>query len=396
VRVAFFGELGSGNTGNDGSFEAVLDWVRRGAPEAQPFAICTGPADVAARFGIPAHPREPQWLGDPLIPVPGVLVKVVRRFGTPFWLYRRLQGTDWVIVPGAGVLESAFYRPWMLPLALYMLTQCARATGTRVALVNIGVDRAKSRSTRWLAAQVARNADYLTLRDRASLAALRALHVGASPDQVYPDLAFNLESPPQQTPRPRSVAVGLMSFFEWRGTDAERVAYEASMVSLVEWLLQEGYSVRLLTGDSGDDPYLKGVLDAVRARHPDLDPDRLVGEPARDLHQLANQISEVEVVVAARFHNVIISLKLGKPILALTYAPKVQSALELFGLSRFSHPIAALDLPRLEEQFNEMYRRRAEIGEGLRGKVAEVEAEARAQGERFVSDFLLSPPPPGP
>jgi polysaccharide pyruvyl transferase WcaK-like protein len=187
-----------------------------------------------------------------------------------------------------------------------------------------------------------------------------------------------------------------MSFFEWRGSNAERVAYEASMVSLVEWLLQEDYTVRLLTGDSGDDPYLEGVLQAVRARHPDLDPDRLVGASARDLHQLANQIGEVEVVVAARFHNIITSLKLTKPILALTYAPKALSALELFGLSSFSHPIAALDLPRLEEQFNEMYRRRAEIGDSLRGKVAEVEAEARAQGERFVSDFLLSPPPTRP
>jgi polysaccharide pyruvyl transferase WcaK-like protein len=325
--------------------------------------------------------------------VPDVLVKVVRRCGTPLWLFRRLQDTDWVIVPGAGVLESAFYRPWMLPLALYTLTLCARARGTRVALINIGVDRAKSRWTRWLAAHVVRKADYLTLRDQASLAALRALHVDASPDQVYPDLAFNLVSPPQQRPRPRSVGVGLMSFFEWRGTKAELVAYEAAMVSLVEWLLEEDYAVRLLTGDSGDAPYLERVLEVVRARHPELDPDRLVGEPARDLHQLMSQIGEVEVVIAARFHNVISSLKLAKPILVLAYAPKAHSALELFGLSSLWHPMAALDLPRLEEQFNEMYRRRADIGDGLRGKVAEVEAQARAQGERFVSDFLLSPPP---
>jgi polysaccharide pyruvyl transferase WcaK-like protein len=396
LRVAFYGELGSGNTGNDGSFEAALNWVRNGIPDAQVFAICSGPDEVMARFGIPAEPREPPWPGFSRFRALDVVTKVRRKIQAPFWLSKRLRDTDWVIVPGAGVLESSWYRPWMMPLALYSLTLSARVNGTRVALINVGIDRPRSPWARWLVARVARKADYLTLRDRNSLSALRALHVDASSEQVYPDLAFGLVSPPEQNPRPRLIGVGLINFFDWRGSNAQRATnrarYEASMILFVEWLLEAGYLVRLLTGDKDDHAYLERILGTLRARHPDLDSNRLVGEPARDLHQLMTQISEVEVVVAPRFHNIVISLKLAKPILALSYAPKALGALDPFGLSSFCHPIDAINLSRLKDQFNELYQRRAEIRNDLRRRVPEVEAQIQAQGEWFVAELARSSP----
>lgn len=397
LRVAFFGELGSGNTGNDGSFEVALDWVRRGAPDAHVFAICTAPDAVTARFGIPAEPRQPPQAGSSRFRALRILARIRHKVRTPFWLFQLLRGTDWVIVPGAGVLESSWYRPWMLPFDLYTLTLSAWAGGTRVALINVGVDRARSRLTRWLVARVARRADYLTLRDRNSLTAARLLHVDASLDQVHPDLAFGLVPPPPQTPRCRTVGVGLINFFDWRGSSEARATngarYEAAMVSFIEWLLEEGYTVRLLTGDIWDDPYLERVLQTLRGRHPDVGTDRLVGEPARDLHQLMSQMGDVEVVVAGRFHNIIMSLKLAKPVLALSYAPKALGALEWFGLSRFAHRIDAIDLPTLQDQFNELYQRRAEIRDHLGRKVHEAEAEIKTQREGFVAGYLLAPRP---
>ena len=398
LRVAFFGELGSGNTGNDGSFEVVLEWVRRNVPDAELFAICRGPEELSERFGIHSVPMQAPLKADSRFAGVRVLRQIGRKTRDPAWIFGLLRDTDWVIVSGAGVLESTWARPWMLPYALYGLTLCARGRGTRVALINVGADRARNPFTRWLVAQVARRADYLTLRDHHSVTALRSLDVRVSPEQVRPDLAFALTPPPERAARHPCVGVGLINYFDWRGTAGKRASnratYERIMISFIGWLLEDGYSVRLLTGDIWDDPCLERVLGIVRSRHPDLGRDRLIGEPARDLHELMKQMRDVEVVVGARYHNVITALRLGKPILALSYAPKTKQAMEMFGLGPFGHRLDAIDLPTLKEQFCQLYSQRAAISQELRTKLTEVEARLQVQQEEFVADFLLSPSRP--
>ncbi len=51
-----FGLLGSGNTGNDGSLESMLAYLKAAYPDAIIDAMCTGPEGVRARFGINAVP----------------------------------------------------------------------------------------------------------------------------------------------------------------------------------------------------------------------------------------------------------------------------------------------------------------------------------------------------
>jgi polysaccharide pyruvyl transferase WcaK-like protein len=397
-RVAFFGEIGSGNTGNDGSFEVALNWVHGSVPDAEVFSICLGPEQLTARFGIPAKSMFADGRGYSRSPIVRALRRLSRQARNPIWVSRLLRDTDWVIVPGAGVLESTWHRPWMLPYSLCSLSLAARVRGARLALLNVGADRAQNGFSRWLVAQAARRADYLTVRDQHSAAVLRRLHVKVSADRVFPDLAFGLNPPAEQPPRSRWVGVGLINYFDWRGTPAERVtnrtAYEESMVSLVEWLLAEGYGVRLLTGDVWDEPCLTRVLAALRTRHPWVGPDHLVGDPARDLHDLMRQMGEVEVVIAARYHNIITALRLAKPIIALSYAPKATQAMETFGLSAFAHRIDAIDLPRLKDQFLDLYGHRADIGRRLRSTLIEVEAHLQAEREEFVDEFLLRPSPP--
>ncbi len=392
--MAFFGELGSGNTGNDGSFEATLNWVRRAAPDAEIFAICTGPEQVSARFGIPAMPMHPPAKPNASPRLLRRLQQITRKARTPIWTFRLLRDTDSVIVPGAGVLESTWHRPWMMPYNLYALTLSARARHTPVALVNVGADRPRSRPSRWLVSRVARRATYITVRDEQSATDLRAMRVDISREQVRPDLAFALSPPPEAPPRRRCVGVGLINYFDWRGGPDEqasnRSTYEAAMVSLLEWLLVEGYAVRLLTGDRWDDDYLQRAIGAVRMRHPDVGPDRLFGEPAHDLHELMTQMREVEVVIGARYHNIVSALRLAKPVLALSYAPKTIEVMRRFGLSRYTHPIDAIDPATLREQFQHLYSNRAEIGCRLGATLAEVEAELLAQETQLLGALLSS------
>ncbi|MGQ4441122.1 hypothetical protein ACN6LI_006490, partial [Streptomyces violaceoruber] len=53
LRIGVFGLFGAGNSGNDGSLEAVLDHLRAAHPDAVVDAMCGGPETVATRYGVP-------------------------------------------------------------------------------------------------------------------------------------------------------------------------------------------------------------------------------------------------------------------------------------------------------------------------------------------------------
>ena len=58
LRVGLFGLLGSGNLGNDASFEVVLDYLYTSHPDAVLDAMCMGPERLTAEYGIDAIPLQ--------------------------------------------------------------------------------------------------------------------------------------------------------------------------------------------------------------------------------------------------------------------------------------------------------------------------------------------------
>jgi hypothetical protein len=51
-RIGIFGGYGTGNFGNDASFEALYNFLRAEHPDAEISAICSKPDVVAQRFGV--------------------------------------------------------------------------------------------------------------------------------------------------------------------------------------------------------------------------------------------------------------------------------------------------------------------------------------------------------
>ena len=50
-RIGFFGLLGHGNLGNDGSLEAFLAYLAKSYPDAEIDFLCSGPDVVEKRYG---------------------------------------------------------------------------------------------------------------------------------------------------------------------------------------------------------------------------------------------------------------------------------------------------------------------------------------------------------
>ncbi|MFE9703117.1 polysaccharide pyruvyl transferase family protein [Streptomyces sp. NPDC005930] len=366
LRIGIFGLLGSGNSGNDGSLEAVLDHLRTAYPGAVVDAMCGGPEIVATRYGIPAtrlnwyrgEYRTASRVNAVAAKGLGKLVDVVR---TAAWVRRH----DAVIVPGTGVLETTLpLRPWGFPYSLFLLCAAGRLSGTRVGLVSVGAGPIGNRPTRVLTRWSTRLAAYRSYRDTHSRDAMRAMGVDTARDEVYADLVFALPAPAANGPAGARgpVCVGVMDF---HGNNDERDRAEEihrryldGTTRFVRALVAEDRTVRLLTGDELDRPVAAAIVDAVGS------PLVTVAEAA-SLADLMKETACADAVVATRYHNIVCALKVGAPTLALSYSAKSDALMAEMGMGAYCHPARETDADRLLEQFRELERNSAPVRRAL-------------------------------
>src|ERR1700761_4190302 len=317
-RVGLFGLLGSGNIGNDASMEVVLRYLRTSHPGTVVDAMCRGPEEITAKFGIGAEPLlwsqryegRAAGLGAKALKILGKGLDAIRTAG---WV--RKHGA--VIVPGMGALEASLpIKPWQTPYAMFLLTVSGRLTGTKTAMVSVGANQISQRVTRWLFDTAARAASYRSYRDQQSYDAMVQRGVDVSRDRVYPDLVFDLPAPPYQPGDPSIVGLGVMAY---RGTNSEQDraraqeiadAYVAKLQRFTRWL-------RLFVGDNlWDNTVVDAIVADARAHRPDLDETWVVAESITSFAELTQAMMPAGIVVATRYHNVMCALKLEKPVIS--------------------------------------------------------------------------------
>ncbi len=388
IRVGLFGVFGAGNIGNDGSLESMLTYLRAAHPDVTLDIMCPGPKRIKAGYGIEGILT--QWYTKYANQTSGVLGTLLKCAGKGFDAFRTaswVRRHDLVIVPGTGILEATLpMRPTSTPYAVYLASASGRMFGTRVAFVSVGANVINQRLTRRIFAAAARLAGYRSYRDAQSRDAMRRAGVDTSGDQVYPDLAFGLPAPPDNTLGPRTVGVGVMAYYggndDRKRADEVHAAYTEKMTAFVRWLIDTDHDVRLFPGDDLDNPVAAAIRAEILADRPDLEPDRIVAAPVPSLSALMTEMACVSTVVATRFHNVLCALKLGKPTVSVGYAAKNDVLMAEMGLAEFCLSARSLDVERLIERFTELERQSSQ----LRPAIVKCTAEkTRLVAEQFAA-----------
>src|SRR5262249_26981441 len=136
--------------------------------------------------------------------------------------------------------------------------------------------------------------------------------------------------------------------------DASYLAYLDSLATLADWLLARGHDVRLLIGDFADvraKQELKGLL----RKRPAFSVEAIVvDEPIRSLDELLSQIAATDIVVATRFHNVLLALLCEKPVISISFHHKCASLMNAMGLSGYCMDINNLNADELMEKLRDM------------------------------------------
>ncbi|MGB8989786.1 MAG: polysaccharide pyruvyl transferase family protein [Candidatus Sulfotelmatobacter sp.] len=402
-KIAFFGHFGRGNFGNESTLQAMLCNLRRLAPDAEFNCICTGPETVSATYGISAEPSRStvvkRWT-----PHNGA-ARWWRKLvvGIPSELYRWLSGprilcdAEALIVPGTGVLTDAFTLLEWGPYDMFRWAVTAKLCRCKVLFVSIGAGPIYSRRGRILVKAALFLADFRSYRDESTLQYLKGIgfHTGADP--VYPDLAFSLPkslAPRSQEKRGRRLVVGL-GLMEYAGKysianpdNAVFSAYLEKLVEFVRWLLAQDFDVRLLIGDLADVPVTQEFRSLLKQRVV-YEEGRIIDEPVASVDDLLSQIAATDFVVATRFHNVLLSLMLNKPSIAISFHHKCSSLMSQMGLSQYCQDINRLNADRLIEQFCDLEKNAETLKPLIKNKAEEFR---RALDEQYDRIFRVLRP----
>jgi len=396
VRIALWGNFGTLNLGNECTLAAAINNLRRRVPDAELISVCSEPDDVASRHGIVAvamGATEPCAAGS--------------RSPKPLraWRRLRLEVADWLralrvtrqiralLITGTGILTDHGEGTLGLPYHLFKWSLAAKLHGCKLLFVSVGVESITRPLARFFLKSALRIADYRCYRDEHSAALLRRAGFDTSRDPIFPDLAFSLPAPPPSAAggAQRRVAVGIFNYRECgRGSAAAAAQYAAyldRLCSFILWLLEHHYTVRVVIGDFAYDEEVRADLRArLQARGLDTEGASFADEPATSFEQLLAQLATVDLVIASRFHNVLLALLLGKPVVSVSYEAKNEALMRQMGLGHYCQTLDGLDLQRLIEQFLDLEKNAA----ALREIVAEQTAANRSRLELQYDSIVAS------
>ena len=384
-KFYFFGHFGSDNFGNEITLQTILHHCRRRLPGAKVACICTGPDALGAAQKIETVPISRNFARSLLsrTRLARLLIRVFTEVPTePFrWLkaFKTFKGSDILIIAGTGLLTDAAGLTNWGPYNVFKWSLVARLRGCEVLFVSVGAGPIYSAIGRYFVKSALSMADFRSYRDDASMACLKGIGFPTNGDRVYPDLVFSLPEntiPPDDGKREGRPVVGL-GLMEYAGrysdekpNNAIYLAYLDNLVVFARWLLAHDYVIRLLIGERGDGRASKDFKSLLASFGP-YDEERIIDQPPFSVEQLLPQIAATDIVVATRFHNILLALVLNKPAIGISFHQKVASLMSDMGLAEYCHDINHMNAGRLIEQFQGLEKNAEKLKPVIRQRVEE-------------------------
>lgn len=397
-HFALFGNFGTGNLGNEASLNAMIDFLRRERPEAQLTCICYGVKKAQEEHNVATIPIKPPLPLDPWFTIlDRLLLKIPYHVYDIVHTLRFVQQFNLFIVPGTGIFDDFSERWQAMPYNLFKWSLAAKLMRRPFIFISVGAGPIRHPVSRWLLKSAARMAHYRSYRDNASKNYMLSLGASAERDPVFPDLAFALPVPqcaPSQTRHgyPLTVGVGVMHYFGWdrSSADGQQIyeTYISRMTQFVCWLHENDYRVRLLMGALSDQQCIDDVLGRVVVKFGKQAAEAIIAEPAFSFQDLMKQMTDTDLIVATRFHNIISALMLGRPTISIGYAEKNELLLAQVGLGAFCQPADGLDVAVLIAQFKKLVEERGRFPNRIRKTTNEFRERLERQDAYLLEQLL--------
>jgi polysaccharide pyruvyl transferase WcaK-like protein len=263
---------------------------------------------------------------------------------------KRARGLDVMYVTGSNQFLDNFGGPWGFPYTLLKWTVMCRLVGCRVAFVSVGAGPLEQPLSHWMISRAISLADYVSFRDEGSRSLIRSTTGHEGP--VLPDLAHSLETgtlAAQTDQRERlRVAINAMPVHDpryWHRPDVQRYRrYVAALARVCRGLVAAGHEVSFFATQFPDANVARDV--ATEARGPNG--ENLAISVPSTVQELLTVLRQSDVVVATRFHGILLSLLMTRPTVGICYYRKSRELLTSAGLASCAFDIDDFDSAALE------------------------------------------------
>lgn len=145
-----------------------------------------------------------------------------------------------------------------------------------------------------------------------------------------PDAVFCLKNIPH-TAQTKSVFISVINLSNRLELSHLQQAYESKIIDAVNMFSADGYTVKLVSfcRAEGDETTVSSIMDDTHLRY------RSAVSPLYyrgNLSEIINAAAESEIVIATRFHAMIIGLLFGKKTFPIIYSDKMTAALDCCGI----------------------------------------------------------------
>jgi polysaccharide pyruvyl transferase WcaK-like protein len=296
----------------------------------------------------------------------------------------RLVGFDHVVVSGGGQLDELWGGPFGHPYTLYRFSRAARRVGARFDVLSVGTGSLSTSLGRRFVRRALAGASYRSFRDVRSRE-LAAPAGAVESDLVVPDLAYGL--PLSEDVRPvrgrRLIGVAPMCYADprvWPRPDAALYARHLStMAAIAVRAVRDGHEVAMFGTDRPDAAPVDECHALAVAQLTGDERARLRVNAVDSVGPLMALLGACDVVVAARFHGVLLAHVVGCPVIAVSHERKVATLMSELGHEAYCAPIDDLDPAVASARMGEVLAQRGSISAHIREVAAAYRRRVDAQ-----------------
>lgn len=401
--VGLLVHLGGGNLGDDATLDAVMQNIKSRWPHAEIIGLSMNPSDTRPRHGIPAYAiRRSTWSPgltsgnvNPAANAAGTgatnfrtKVKSLLRKCPPlfrtlqqlkeiaaelFFIFKSLRvirSIDLLVICGGGQLIDCWGGPWEFPYTIYKWILLAKIFRVKRIFLNVGAGPLNHPLSLFFIRQALFCSDYVSFRDSKSRNLVQQIgFTGKS--RVVTDCVYSLNFPKYDTDGLEKseipiVGISPMAYcFPGRYWKEDRTQYDLFIQKLAVFgshLINSGYRIALFTSDIWFD--VETIQDLKNAIESKVDVARrqwITDRTVNTLEEFLSETSSVDYVVTCRFHGVVFAHLLGKPLLAISYHPKVITLMNDIGISEYYVDIDSFDSDFLLNKFSLLTRNTGQV-----------------------------------
>ncbi len=386
MKIGLLDHMGYGNLGDAATQEALIANIKTRLPDANIVGFSLNPDDTKKRHNILCysithwHPglNKTRQAGTDgrnsrsrlksilkKIPVFSAMALCARNLlwelahlGRSFKVLRSL---DSLIIAGGGQLCELWRGPWSHPYNVFKFSVLTKLANRKLLFLNVGAGPLNSSLSRTFVRWSVRLADYVSFRDVESQTLVHGLGVQRQ-THVFPDSAYALDISEYEIGNAVRVSrplVGLnpIGFCDpriWPRKDVCTYSrYLDNLAAFSLWLLSQDYRLRIFSGEVSVDVYaLEDLKNRLLLKNlPPAGINEVCVPPSENVRDLMAVMSECDFVVTSKFHGVVFSHLLAKPVIALSYHKKIDDLMRTVGHSQYCMNIESFDDEGLKAAF---------------------------------------------